>query len=232
MGEPLFAIEAKDENSGQTYFFKSEIATFNIEDLPSSTYSFTVNDVNGNVVVRSNITLDLSDKQLVSLASNWVLPDRGRPLEIRPEIYKLSFEKNLKYSWYFNDKLISKLPRLIVNYSGAFSLVVTDHKGAKEQFFFTVAPSPQTKDVGEEMEWVVSPNPVEWGEEFTITYLFENQKKVDFYAYTQDGKFIFRDELGIIEAGSYNYKLPHSSGTYLLVAIINSKTTIQRLIVK
>jgi hypothetical protein len=117
-----------------------------------------------------------------------------------------------------------------VNYAGDFSLEVFDRKGRKEQFKFSVS-AEQNEQINSESQWIVSPNPVNAGDEFTVTYHFESPKKVDFYIYTLEGKFVLRDQLGIIEGGSYPYTL-HGKTTYLLIPIINTKVSTEKLIVK
>ncbi len=229
VGKAPFYITATDSNTQQEYYFVSEGSSYDLESLPNATYAFTVRDVNGHQAELHNIAIDKPTTSLVSMAENWVL-EGTKMLEIKPTYATANIDKQLKYEWYFQDKLISSSPRLFVNYSGAFTLVVSDAQGKKEHFGFTVSGNLQ-KQSALESQWVVSPNPVNRGEEFTVTYSFDSAKKVDFYIYTIDGKFILRKELGMVESASYNYTLQGAT-TYLIIPIINSKASIQKLIVK
>lgn len=228
IGIPPFYITAIDLTTSKEYFMISEDFDFELTGLPSSTYSFIVKDLEGQEVQKKNVYLhDTSRDMHVSLASSWIL-NTNKPLEIRPMIN--GGISRLDYHWYFQDKLISKKPVLFVNYAGNFRLELFDEKGNKEFFSFTVKEKEDEKIDSDSM-WGVSPNPVNMGEEFTVTYVFDTPKNVDFYIYTLEGKLILRKKLGIIGGGTFNYILEGKT-TYLIIPIINSKITMKKLIVK
>ncbi|TDS56951.1 T9SS type A sorting domain-containing protein [Myroides indicus] len=226
-GTAPFYITATDLETREQYFFVSENTEFELEDLPSARYAFSVKDAEEKEAELKEIYLDFSQNKLISLASNWYLQG-NKMMEIKPSLQ--GGKKDLEYRWYFGDKLVSKTSTLFVNYAGDFSLEVFDRKGRKEQFKFSVS-TEHDKQIDSESQWIVSPNPVNAGDEFTVTYHFESPKKVDFYIYTLEGKFVLRDQLGIIEGGSYSYTL-HGKTTYLLIPIINTKVSTEKLIVK
>ncbi|QQU04944.1 hypothetical protein [Myroides odoratus] len=227
VGEPPFYIQARDLQTQETHAFISESTSFPLVGLPSATYALSVQDTQGQQADIASVVLDFSEADQLSLASTWAL--QGRDLiEIKPQIK--SKNKQYGYRWYLEDKLISTAPVLRVNYPGSFSLEVTDVRGKSQRFGFTVDKQIKTAD-GIEEQWLVTPNPVVAGEEFTVHYDFESAKQVDFYIYTLEGKFIQRKKLGLIEGGKYTYRLAGRT-TYLLVSIINNKTSFQTLIVK
>lgn len=227
VGEPPFYIQVTDVQTKQNHAFISESTSFPLVGLPSATYALSVQDTQGQQADIASVVLDFSEADQLSLASTWAL--QGRDLiEIKPQIK--SKNKQYGYRWYLEDKLISTAPVLRVNYPGSFSLEVTDVRGKSQRFGFTVDKQIKTAD-GIEEQWLVTPNPVVAGEEFTVHYDFESAKQVDFYIYTLEGKFIQRKKLGLIEGGKYTYRLAGRT-TYLLVSIINNKTSFQTLIVK
>ncbi|WP_060873606.1 hypothetical protein [Myroides odoratus] len=227
VGEPPFYIQARDLQTQETHAFISESTSFPLVGLPSATYALSVQDTQGQQADIASVVLDFSETDQLSLASSWAL--QGRDLiEIKPQIK--SKNKQYGYRWYLEDKLISTAPVLRVNYPGTFSLEVTDVRGKSQRFGFTVDKQIKTT-MGVEEQWLVTPNPVKAGEEFTVHYDFASAKQVDFYIYTLEGKFIQRKKLGLIEGGQYTYRLA-SRTTYLLVSIINNKTSFQTLIVK
>lgn len=226
-GEPPFSIQATDLKTQKAYFFVSENATYALENLPSSTYAIVVQDSQQQKAEIPEIALDFTAANQIQLASSWALNGREM-LDIKPQLK--SKEKQLGYRWYLEDKLISTAPVLRVNYPGTFTLEVTDVRGKYQRFGFTVDRKIKTETSLDE-QWLVSPNPVNAGEEFSVHYLFESDKYVDFYIYTLEGKFIQRNKLGFISGGEYTYRLAGKT-TYLLVSIINNKTSFQTLIVK
>ncbi|WP_413511975.1 T9SS type A sorting domain-containing protein [Myroides odoratus] len=226
-GEPPFSIQVTDLKTQEKQLLISETARYILEDLPSSTYGFVVQDAQDQKAEIQGVDLDFTASNQLSLAATWTL--NGRELiEIKPQIKNK--DKQLGYRWYLGDKIISTSPVLRVNYPGNFTLEVTDVRGKYQRFDFNVEQKLKTTSSLDE-QWLVSPNPVKAGEEFKVHYFFESPKQVDFYIYTLEGKFIQRKQLGLIEGGEYTYKLAGKT-TYLLVSIINSKTSIQKLIVK
>ena len=226
-GEPPFSIQATDLKTQKAYFFISDSPSYPLENLPSSTYTIVVQDSQEQKAEIPIAELDFSSSKEIQLASSWSLNGREM-LDIKPQLK--TKEKQLGYRWYLEDKLISTAPVLRVNYPGTFALEITDVRGKSQRFGFTVDRKIQTTTSLDE-QWLVSPNPVKAGEEFNVHYLFESDKYVDFYIYTLEGKFIQRNKLGLISGGKYTYRLAGRT-TYLLVSIINNKTSIQTLIVK
>ena len=226
VGQGPFSIQAIDLKNQQTYFFISDKGEYPLEHLSSSTYAFVVQDSQDHKATIPEITLDFSTSDEIQLATNWTLNGREL-LEIKPQVKTKG--KQLGYRWYLEEKLISTAPVLRVNYPGVFALEVTDTHGKYQRFAFSVNRKIQPTSSLDE-QWLVTPNPVKAGEEFNVHYLFESEKQVDFYIYTLEGKFIQRKKLGIIEGGKYTYRLAGRT-TYLLISIINSKTSIQKLIV-
>lgn len=227
VGEGPFSIQATDLKTQQTHFFISDQGEYLLEHLPSSTYAFVVQDSQEQKATIPEITLDFSASDEIQLASNWTLNGRAL-LEIKPQVKTKG--KQLGYRWYLEEKLISTAPVLRVNYPGVFTLEVTDTHGKYQRFAFSVNRKIQPTSSLDE-QWLVTPNPVKAGEEFSVHYLFESDKYVDFYIYTLEGKFIQRNKLGLISGGKYTYRLAGKT-TYLLVSIINNKTSFQTLIVK
>jgi len=226
-GEPPFHIQATDLSTNETHLFVTDAFNYILDNIPSSTYSFTVQDSKEQIAKVNSIALDFSNSNLFTLAENWQL--EGRELiEIKPQIRK--HKNQYGYRWYLAGKLISTAPSLRVNYAGTFQLEVTDLKGKYQTFGFTVSQKVKEHlDVDD--SWYVSPNPVLSGQDFTVHYRFNSSKNVDFYIYTIDGKFIRRKKLGVIPGGDYTYQLAGRT-SYLLISIINNKTSIQKLIVK
>lgn len=229
VGKAPFYITATDSDTQQEYYFVSQESTYPLEQLPPATYHFTVVDAGNHQAKLQHISLNAPDSSLVTLANHWLL-ENNKPLEITPNATTPNLKNDLTFEWYYQDKLISNSAKLTLNYPGSFTLQVSDKYGKKEHFGFTVSDKPK-QDKRIESQWVVSPNPVERGEEFTVTYDFDSPKKVDFYIYTLDGKFILRKELGVVEKASFVYTLQGAT-TYLIIPIINSKASIQKLIVK
>lgn len=229
VGKGPFSITAQGEDSSNTHSFVSNSSTFDLSSLPKSTYSFTVTDAVGQIATLDGKFID-EQKQLISLEDNYFL-EPGKNMEIKPTLDAALSTQKLFYSWYFNDKVLSKQPNLIVNQSGAFQLKVTSADGRSESFPFTVTSLQASESKVSESGWIVSPNPVDRGQEFTVTYFFDYANEVDFYIYTLEGKFILRDRLGSVKNAKYNYTLEGAT-TYVLVAVINGKTSMQHLIVK
>ncbi|MBB1149296.1 hypothetical protein H4K35_03965 [Myroides sp. NP-2] len=225
--EPPYAIQATDLNTHEAYFFVTEHTPFALSELPKSTYSFTVRDSHEQQATLDSIALDFDASNLIVMPSTWTLNGRDL-LTIQPQLKKPN--SSYRYRWYLGDRIISTAPVLRVNYPSDFSLEVTDLRGKHQRFDFSVNRKVKTSTSLDE-QWLVSPNPVKAGEEFNVHYFFESPKRVDFYIYTVEGKFMQRQQLGLIEGGEYTYRLGGKT-TYLLVSIINSKTSIQKLIVK
>lgn len=226
-GIPPFYIQAMDMTTDKAYFFITEQSSFSLEHLPTGTYAFTVRDSQEQQANIESVFLDFESSNWIEFSSNWTLHGREM-LAIKPKLKNKS--KQYGYRWYLEDKIISTAPVLRVNYPGEFRLEVTDVKGKYQRFNFSVHREIKTTSMLDE-QWLVSPNPVKEGEEFTVHYLFESSKYVDFYIYTLEGKFIQRNKLGLIQGGAYTYQLTGKT-TYLLVSIINNTTSIQKLIVK
>lgn len=225
--EPPYAIQAMDLNTQEEYFFVAENMPFDLNQLPKSTYSFTVRDSQEQQATIESIALDFDASNLIVMPTTWTLNGRDL-LAIQPQLKKPS--TSYGYRWYLGDRVISTAPVLRVNYPGTFALEVVDHKGKYQRFGFTVDQETQ-RDSSLDEHWFVSPNPVKAGEEFKVHYVFGSEKYVDFYIYTLDGKFIQREKHGLIKGGTFAYHLAGRT-TYLLVSIINSKTSLQKLIVK
>ncbi|MDR0227857.1 MAG: hypothetical protein LBI72_02160 [Flavobacteriaceae bacterium] len=229
VGEAPFYVVATDIHTKQTYSFVGEKSDFLIENLPKSTYSFVLNDVEGKQAKLENIAIDLTEANIVSLSENWDLQD-NQTVVIKPSFSIPTIAKKLEYKWFYKDKLVAHTPTLLAYKIGDYRLELTDSAGKKQMFPFTVGKlDSKIENLNE--QWYVTPNPVKAGEEFTVHYDLTSNKKVDFYIYTVDGKFVLKDELGIIKSGSFNYRL-NGASTYLLIPIINSKASMQKLIVK
>lgn len=226
-GEPPYAIQATDLNTQEEYFFVAESMPFALDELPKSTYSLTVRDSQEQQATIESIALDFELSNLIVMPATWTLNGRDL-LVIQPQLKTPN--TSYGYRWYLGDRVISTAPVLRVNYPGTFALEVVDHKGKYQRFGFTVAQETQRNPALDE-HWLVSPNPVKAGEEFTVHYVFGSEKHVDFYIYTLEGKFIQREKHGLIKGGTYAYRLAGRT-TYVLVSIINNKTSIQKLIVK
>ncbi len=225
--EPPFSIQAVDLVTQEQHFFITENTSFTLEGLPTSTYSFQVNDSQQQQATLASIALDFGQSDLIAMPTTWALNGREM-LVIQPQLKQTDLLYG--YRWFLGDKIISTAPVLRVNYPGSFTLEMTDQRGKYQRFGFTVDKQKTTSSSVDE-QWLVSPNPVKAGEEFKVHYFFESDKYVDFYIYTLEGKFIKREKHGLIAGGTYTYRLAGKT-TYLLVSIINSKTSIQKLIVK
>ncbi len=227
VGEPPFSIFLTDLESQNTHFFISDKLIYSLNNLPTSTYSIEVKDAHENKIKLESIYLEFTDTNKISMRENWQLHGKEF-ITIKPQL--TNNKQQYSYQWYFQDKLISSSPSLKINYPGSFVLEMSDIRNRKQRFTFSV--SSEAKDFMEsDSQWIVTPNPVPVGEEFSVNYLFNSSKDVDFYIYTVDGKFIMRKKYGIIGASEYKYHL-NGATTYILISIINNKTSIQKLIVK
>ena len=225
--QPPFAIQVVDLHKANTYFYVSEDLSFALENLPSSTYSFKVTDGQGREAIIASKDLDFDAVDFIQMPSTWTL-EGGEWLVIHPEFKHPG--GSYGYRWFLGKKLISTAPVLRVNYPGVFTMELKDQKGKTQRFDFTVVKQSSALSASQQ-QWLVSPNPVNAGEEFTVHYYFEEKQDVDFYIYTLEGKFIKREKHGLINRGEYTYRLAGKT-TYLLISIINNKASIQKLIVK
>ena len=228
-GTPPFTITAQGENIANNHTFVSNDHFMILGDLPKSTYSFSVVDADGQEATLKGKFID-ANKRLLALESNWLL-EHGKKIEIKPTISEELKKAKLTYAWYQNEKLLSEQPNLMVYQEGSFTLKVKSEEGTVEVFPFAVTSLAPSESKVSDSGWVVSPNPVNRGEDFRVTYTLDFDKSVDFYIYTLEGKFILRDQLGVLKNGSYTYSLEGASN-YVLVAIINGKASMQTLIVK
>lgn len=227
-GTAPFTITAINNQTLQEYTFVSEIARFDLQDLPKATYSFTVRDAVDQIAEIKSFQLE-EVRSLVNLDTLWLL-ERGKTLDINPFVATKDLVRKLDFNWYEGEKLLSKAPNLFVNRPGDFVLKVSNKKGKSLIMPFTVNSISEDVDISDS-GWKVSPNPVDRGQEFMVTYSFDNDKKVDFYIYTLEGKLILRDQLGTVRNERFTYTLEGAS-TYLLVAVINDKASMLKLLVK
>lgn len=227
-GKAPYTITAINNQTLQEYNFVSETARFDLQELPKATYSFTVKDAVDQIAEIKSFQLE-DVRNLVTLDTVWLL-ETGKTLDIKPFIATKDLVRKLDFNWFEGEKLLSKAPNLFVNKPGDFVLKISNRKGKNLTLPFTVNGISEDVDVSDS-GWKVSPNPVDRGQEFMVTYSFESDKKVDFYIYTLEGKLILRDKLGTIKNERFTYTLLGAS-TYLLVAVINDKASMLKLIVK
>src|SRR5690606_7891068 len=82
-----------------------------------------------------------------------------------------------------------------------------------------------------ESYWTVYPNPVNIGNDFTVSYNLEKEANVIVTIYNENGKVIVHRKLGSLSTKSFDFKL-NTSGVYVIMSTIGANKTYKKLIVK
>ena len=99
---------------------------------------------------------------------------------------------------------------------------------------FTITYSTKNTDAKPEIvtnDWGVYPNPVKANEAFTVRFDLKKESNVNVHIYQASGRRIQSKTLENITNYSFDTSLP-DNGTYIVLAVINGKTQIKKIIVK
>ncbi len=108
------------------------------------------------------------------------------------------------------------------------------HTGNEAYDSFTLSYSTKNTDTKPEIvtnDWGVYPNPVKANEAFTVRFDLKKESNVNVYIYQSNGKRIQSKSLESITNYGFDTSLS-DRGTYIVLAVINGKTQIKKIIVK
>ncbi len=225
-GSAPYKVSLKSPNQPEVVsIFDAEIGV--LTDVKSGAYQIEIQDAHGELAL-NQIKIDRDPLAQISLDSEWLLNTKENKVVIKPKVINTSGVK-LSYAWEKDGKILSKTQQLVAHTVGKYRLSVTDNQGCEKQFDTEVVKESKTAVISE--RWTVYPNPTKVGESFAVQFDLAGLSDVVLYTYTVDGKYINKRELGKIQQTTVSHVI-YQPGVYMLVAIIQGKTELKKIVVQ
>lgn len=190
------------------------------DDLQSGIFNLKVSDSKGNSL-SDKIEINSIPEAIVSLAPVWRL-NTQEELVIKPMIDTTS--SPLSFEWLSKGKRISTEKELTTKAPGDYTLLVSNNEGCKKSIPFRVEGNTAASG------WIVYPNPVLSGEQFSIEFNLEKESQVAITISSMEGKQILYKNLGLVKDFSFKETMI-ISGVYLIKIQIGNTTDTVKLIV-
>jgi hypothetical protein len=198
-------------------------STVTIPNLTSGKYTLEVFDDSRHTYT-TDIIISTFEATPVSLNPEWFL-DSSKEVLVTPLIKN---DKDIAaYEWYKANDIVSQGKQFTGKEAGDYKLMVTNSKGCKETFHFSIVD----KSITTPDQWVVFPNPVASGAVFSVSFDFQKATKTTVSIYDLGGKLLQFKDLGAITSLQYKNTLT-VSGTYMIVCSIDGTLETSKLIVK
>lgn len=188
--------------------------TYNIDNISEGNYKIKIADIFYDIDLKSpdNIELNIKNEYLINSNYDYV--------SIYPNQHQNLYAK---YSWFFNDTLISEEPNFETNIPGNYTLKIKIDSCEYEKDFKVVDFSKNT--------WTIYPNPVGVNQIFAIDYKLINKENISVNIFDVQGRLI----KSFNKTQTYNDSIPFtlsSSGVYIIKFTSESINSSQKLIVK
>jgi hypothetical protein len=196
-----------------------------INELKSNAYSILVTDANG-LNYQTNFLIEDFTFSNIFVASEWLIESDKNDVVI--DIIGAQSKLNqLAYRWYLDSELISIDQYFTAKKEGNYSLIVTSKNGCERDLYFQVKKSKIVSD------YLVNvyPNPVDIGEEFTVSLNFPKANNVFISIYNENGQLIFKSQK-VFNRNSIFKHLIQNFGTYIILVETDHKSITKKIIIK
>lgn len=201
--------------------FTTNETDLKISDLAQGKYRIKVSDVKESF--NKDFTIDSFGNDNISLEPEYYLKDN----KVMVSPIMDNNQENLNFEWLLDTQIVSNNSSANLIRTGNYKLIATNVMGCKKEIPFVVKQNQGNFDG----QWMLFPNPVASGEEFTIGFRLKDLSKVVVTITDLDGRIIETKNLDRIKV--YEYKsIILIQGTYLVNTSINGLVTTNKLIVK
>ena len=226
-GTAPFQIRYKNTEGKFNTVFSDE-KEYVISDALLKEASVSITDAQNTVCIPDIMYSDdrITSAQ-ISLAREWFIDDSGTAI-LFPQIDG-NKQHIKKYQWYYNNKQIADTENIMISQTGKYTLLLTNNDGCEYEMTAYVYDKKLLDD--KEDEWIIYPNPSKSGEEFFINFNLSEEKHVAIYMYTVNSRLVMQTDLGNIQKYHLPYVL-YQQGSYVVIAMINGKAQIKKIIIK
>lgn len=194
-----------------------------LTDLSFGNYTVVVTDAM-QAKYTTSFVVDAYHTDVVQLDKTYLKEDT-KPLVITPTV--IDAERIASYEWLFEGASVSKETTYTAEDIGNYTLMVTTKEGCKVELPFQVTahkPAMQSP-------WVIYPNPVEYGQTYSLQFALAKASAVQYSIHDLNGKIIKMVDLGTIKE-HLQVENPLPIGNYLITISIDGKTETTKLIIK
>ena len=225
------------DKAGKTVSKTINNIEFTLKDIHADTPDLLLTDRSGQTFTL-NAPLGTGLKAIeVTLPKIWEMTTKE--IVLFPTITE-NKEDVLSYEWLYENRHAGTQARLSTTKEGKYRLLITSKKGCVYELeTYVVAGQKNTEDKPFEKpemaaaagNWEVYPNPANVSQPFYAAFNLEKEASVTVYLYTQEGKYIISSDLGRVTRYNWEYRIT-APGTYLVVAVIDHKAEMKKVIIK
>lgn len=228
---------AYKDQTGTTVSKTLHNTVFTLTDIHAGTPDLLLTDHSGQTfTVTAPLGTGLAAVE-VTLPNIWELT--GKDVVLFPTITQHE-DDIVSYQWWYENRQVGTKQQLTATREGTYKLQLTSKSGCVYELETVVLAKPKNADekpfeqpemVTASGSWEVYPNPAAASQPFYAAFNLETEASVTVYLYTLEGRYITSADLGRVTR--YNWACQIGTpGTYLVVAVIDHKAEMKKVILK
>lgn len=229
-GTPPYKISLNYSDTNEVDFNVFEDSSLILSNLKSLEFSIKILDSKENTYFEK-IKLDDSNKKSslsrIELPKEFIIDSGLSSIDLTPTILNTK-DQHLNFLWEKSGRSVSNSMTLKNATDGTYKLHVSDNSGCYNTFETVVFK--ENNQITNSEEWQIYPNPINSGEQFNITFNFNEPTEVKYVIYSNEGKIIKQINLGILTSQTVQEKILYS-GVYRILALYRNTSQIKTIII-